>query len=127
MLAGVATIPEARTQDLDGKKSSGKARGLARVPLLRDGPAAWRLLRDREAPFWAKSLVVLSVLYVVWPLDLIPDMVPFITWLDDAGVVILFRVLLHRQLGRYHEPKPEIPAGGREHDGSRSGTDVRVA
>jgi uncharacterized membrane protein YkvA (DUF1232 family) len=123
MLAFVKKTTDARSPNLD-KKVSGKARGLALVPLLRDVPAAWRLLRDKEAALWAKALVVLSVVYCIWPLDLIPDAVPFITWIDDAGVVVLFRILLHRQLGRYHEPKPEIMADVR---GSRSETDVRVA
>jgi len=124
MLADVKKTTDARSQDLASKKVSGKARGLALVPLLRDAPAAWRLLRDREAALWAKALVVLSVVYCIWPLDLIPDAVPFITWIDDVGVVLVFRLLLHRQLGRYHEPKPEIVADVR---GPRSETDVRVA
>ncbi|MDI1483736.1 DUF1232 domain-containing protein [Polyangium sp. y55x31] len=115
---------DARPQKLEGKKVSGKARGLALVPLLRDAPAAWRLLRDREAALWAKALIVLSVVYCVWPLDLVPDAVPFITWIDDAGVVLLFRLILHRQLARYHEPGSEIVTDVR---GPRSGTDVRVA
>ena len=124
MLADVKKTTDARSQDLASKKVSGKARGLALVPLLRDAPAAWRLLRDREAALWAKALVVLSVVYCIWPLDLVPDAVPFITWIDDVGVVLVFRLLLHRQLGRYHEPKPEIVADVR---GPRSETDVRVA
>ncbi|MDI1450839.1 DUF1232 domain-containing protein [Polyangium sp. 6x1] len=115
---------DARPQKLEGKKVSGTARGLALVPLLRDAPAAWRLLCDRDGALWAKALVVLSVVYCIWPLDLVPDAVPFITWIDDAGVVLLFRLILHRQLGRYHEPRPEIAADAR---GSRSEADVRVA
>ncbi|MDI3286224.1 DUF1232 domain-containing protein [Polyangium sp. 15x6] len=124
MLAVVKKTTDLRPQKLEGKKVSGKARGLALVPLLRDAPAAWRLLRDREAALWAKALVVLSVVYCVWPLDLVPDAVPFITWIDDVGVVLLFRLILHRQLGRYHEPREEIVADVR---GPRSGADVRVA
>lgn len=124
MLDVVKKTTDARPLNLDGKKVSGKARGLALVPLLRDAPAAWRLLRDKEAALWAKALIVLSVAYCIWPLDLVPDAVPFITWLDDAGVVLVFRLLLHRQLGRYHEPKPEIVV---DVGGPRSGADVRVA
>jgi uncharacterized membrane protein YkvA (DUF1232 family) len=76
------------------------------VPLVRDVPAAWRLLRDKQGPVWAKILLVTAVAYVIWPLDLIPDAVPLISWIDDMGVVFVLRLVLHRQLVRYREGTP---------------------
>lgn len=99
--------PEARSKRSPGDKTLAKPSRLALLPLLRDFPAAARLLRDKEAPLWPKVLVVLAVVYVVWPADLVPDVVPVLSWVDDMGVVLVLRLLLHREIARYREPKPE--------------------
>jgi len=36
----------------------------------------WRLFRDRRVPILPKALLVLTLVYVVSPLDLVPDFVP---------------------------------------------------
>ena len=36
----------------------------------------------------AKALLVLTIAYVVWPFDVIPDVLPFIGEVDDLGVVL---------------------------------------
>lgn len=59
------------------------------------------MLRDREAPIWAKVLVVAAFAYVLWPLDAVPDLVPWFGWLDDAGLVIVARIILARRLSAY--------------------------
>ncbi len=48
----------------------------------------WRLFRDRRVSVLAKALLVLTIAYVVWPFDLIPDVLPFIGEVDDLGVVL---------------------------------------
>jgi uncharacterized membrane protein YkvA (DUF1232 family) len=48
----------------------------------------WRLFRDRRVSVLAKSLLVLTIAYVVWPFDVIPDVLPFIGEVDDIGVVL---------------------------------------
>ncbi|HXQ21690.1 MAG TPA: YkvA family protein [Candidatus Acidoferrales bacterium] len=48
----------------------------------------WRLLWDRRVSIWPKALLLLSGLYVVSPVDLIPDVIPFFGELDDLVVVI---------------------------------------
>ena len=70
-------------------------------PIVWRLPAAWRLLRDPSARWWEKALLTLAVVYVVMPLDLIPDFEPVLGWLDDAGVVALVAALLGRPLARY--------------------------
>jgi uncharacterized membrane protein YkvA (DUF1232 family) len=123
----VKKSPEARPLPRsDGKKLSGP-RLFALLPFLRDFPAAFRLLRHRGAPLWSKALVVLAVLYVVWPLDLIPDVAPVLTWVDDMGVVLVLRMLLSRQLEKYREPAALAAPDGQEHDGYRSGPGLPVA
>lgn len=55
--------------------------------LARDVVAAVLALRDPDVPFLAKGVSLLSLLYVVMPIDLIPDVIPVIGWLDDLAAV----------------------------------------
>jgi len=48
----------------------------------------WRLFRDRRVSLLPKVLLVLTLVYVVSPLDLIPDFVPVIGEMDDVAVVL---------------------------------------
>jgi uncharacterized membrane protein YkvA (DUF1232 family) len=49
----------------------------------------WAMLRDPRAPRAAKLTALLAVLYVLSPVDLIPDVVPLLGWLDDGVVAML--------------------------------------
>ena len=33
-----------------------------------------------------KAAIGLAVLYLIWPIDLVPDLAPIIGWLDDIGI-----------------------------------------
>jgi len=48
----------------------------------------WRLFRDRRVPILPKALLVLTLVYVVSPLDIIPDFIPVIGEMDDVVVVL---------------------------------------
>jgi uncharacterized membrane protein YkvA (DUF1232 family) len=56
------------------------------MPIFLRPRALWRFFRDRRASRGSKILLVLAIAYVVWPVDLIPDVVPVFGWLDDVGV-----------------------------------------
>jgi uncharacterized membrane protein YkvA (DUF1232 family) len=122
----VNKTPEARPLPRPSGNKLPKPRVFALLPFIRDFPAAWRLVRDRQAPIWSKALVVLSVLYVVWPLDLVPDVVPILSWVDDVGVVLVLRILLHREIEKYREPAALAAPVDREHDGYRSAPGLPV-
>jgi uncharacterized membrane protein YkvA (DUF1232 family) len=47
----------------------------------------WRLFRDSRVSIWPKALLVAALAYVVFPFDLIPDVIPFLGQLDDAVIV----------------------------------------
>lgn len=49
----------------------------------------WAMLRDARTPGAAKLTVLLAVLYVLSPVDLVPDVVPLLGWLDDGVVAVL--------------------------------------
>lgn len=48
-----------------------------------------RLLKDARVPTAEKALFVAAIVYVVMPVDLIPDIFPFIGQVDDLYVVAL--------------------------------------
>ena len=62
-----------------------------------DARLLWRALRHPDAPGWLKLGVIGIVLYVLSPIDLIPDVIPVVGVLDDIVIVPLaIRRLLNR-------------------------------
>jgi uncharacterized membrane protein YkvA (DUF1232 family) len=53
-------------------------------------------LRDPRVPWYAKALGVVIVAYALSPIDLIPDFIPVIGYLDDLVLVPLGLVLMLR-------------------------------
>jgi uncharacterized membrane protein YkvA (DUF1232 family) len=50
----------------------------------------WRLFTDRRVPLHAKAILVGAALYVLDPIDFLPDLLfPFFGMLDDLAVVLL--------------------------------------
>lgn len=49
-------------------------------------------LMDSRAPLPARALAILALVYVVWPFDVIPDVIPVLGWLDDlvAGPLLMW-------------------------------------
>jgi len=54
-----------------------------------DWRALYHFLRDPKADWKPKFFLVLVVLYLIWPLDLVPDLAPVLGWLDDVGFTTL--------------------------------------
>lgn len=86
---------------------------------------AVRLVREPRVSAWLKIVPVLVGLYVVWPIDLVPDLLPVLGQLDDlaiaaAGLDLFVRlcppaaVIFHR----------EAIAGRRRYSPMASGSDV---
>lgn len=46
-----------------------------------------RLMTDSRVPATEKALVAGAVIYAIIPLDLIPDMIPFVGQIDDAYLI----------------------------------------
>jgi uncharacterized membrane protein YkvA (DUF1232 family) len=70
------------------------AYGLRALEVLRHLPQFarlyWRLLRDARVSVWPKALLVVGILYVLSPIDLIPDVLPGIGQVDDVVLLIVF-------------------------------------
>ena len=55
-------------------------------------------MQDRRTGIWARLSVLASVIYLLSPIDLIPDFIPFFGWLDDLVLVPLLLNLAIRLL-----------------------------
>ncbi len=49
----------------------------------------YRLLRDPRVPLFTKVIPFASLVYVILPVDFVPDVIPVLGQLDDLGVVLL--------------------------------------
>ncbi|WP_179990263.1 YkvA family protein [Acinetobacter sp. YH1901141] len=58
--------------------------------------AVWFVARDPETPFMAKLLALLVAAYAISPIDLIPDFIPVLGYLDDLILVPLGIMLVLR-------------------------------
>lgn len=50
-------------------------------------PTLYFAMKHKETPFLAKALATLTVAYALSPIDLIPDFIPVIGYLDDALIL----------------------------------------
>lgn len=76
-------------------------RGLARR-IKRDGVTLWFACRDARTPWWIKGLAAVVVAYALSPIDLVPDFIPVLGYLDDVillpGLIWLVVRLMPEQL-----------------------------
>jgi uncharacterized membrane protein YkvA (DUF1232 family) len=49
----------------------------------------WRLFVDSRVPLWAKALPVGALVYVLWPMDILADVIPGLGQLDDLTIMVL--------------------------------------
>ena len=66
-----------------------------------DVPAIVMALKEKDTPFGAKVLAALTVAYALSPIDLIPDFIPVLGYLDD---LILLPVLISMTVKRIPAP-----------------------
>ncbi len=59
---------------MQGEIISGKSAGAGTQPMPKEG--------------WKRGIIaILAILYILSPLDLLPDIIPVVGWLDDLGVL----------------------------------------
>lgn len=59
----------------------------------------------REIPFWSIAAVVAALLYIINPVDLIPDWIPIIGLVDDAFVLGICLKMIEKDLFQFKEWK----------------------
>ena len=61
--------------------------------MKRDAIAVWIAARDPRTPWHARAIAVVVAAYALSPIDLIPDFVPVLGYLDDL-ILLPFGILL---------------------------------
>ena len=59
----------------------------------------------REIPYWSIAAIVATLLYVLNPADLIPDVIPVVGLLDDALVIAACLAMVEQDLHNYEDWK----------------------
>jgi len=62
--------------------------GLLRT-LLSHLRLAVRLVREPGVPLLTKAVLLLTALYLIWPLDFVPDILPIVGQLDDLTLILV--------------------------------------
>jgi uncharacterized membrane protein YkvA (DUF1232 family) len=52
------------------------------------GWLTWKLLFDKRVPVWMKVVAIAPLIYVISPIDIIPDVFLGLGQLDDIGIVL---------------------------------------
>lgn len=77
-------MTEQKPARLDWSKNLGFLTGIFKQFRL-----VWMLMQDGRVPLWAKAIVPLSLIYLVSPIDIFPDVILGLGQLDDLGVILL--------------------------------------
>lgn len=89
-----------------------QARSWARR-VKRDVLAVWIAARDPRTPSYAKAMAALVAAYALSPIDLIPDFIPVLGYLDDLillplGIMLVVRMIPPELMTEYRERATEI-------------------
>ena len=92
-----------------------------------DVVALWLAARDPRTPWHAKAVAACVAAYALSPIDLIPDFIPVLGYLDDllivpAGILLAVRLIPARLMAEFREE-----ARRRDRPGSRAGMIAIVA
>jgi len=74
---------------------------------LKDVLLCLELIRDyrsgayKDIAFWAIAAMVFGLLYLINPVELIPDVIPVIGYMDDVAVMALILKLVKGELDKY--------------------------
>ncbi|RNL64018.1 DUF1232 domain-containing protein [Zhongshania marina] len=77
------------------------------APYISQVKTLFSLLQDyvkgdyREIPWWSLGSVVTALLYILLPLDAVPDIIPIAGFLDDAVVLKLCLDMVSKDLEKY--------------------------
>ena len=65
-----------------------------------------RYVRSAKVARWKKLLGVVSVAYAILPIDLIPDVIPILGWLDDVGFLAVAFGFIARDMAKHAKEAP---------------------
>ncbi|OGO77582.1 MAG: hypothetical protein A2Y23_11505 [Clostridiales bacterium GWB2_37_7] len=68
---------------------------------MKDIKYFFEYIKDKEVPFLKKGLILGSFLYFILPIDIVPDFIFAMGWLDDAAVAVFIWNAVKTEIGEY--------------------------
>jgi len=70
----------------------------------------WQMIREIRSghykmSFFTLLVLIFTIIYVISPIDLIPDYIPVIGWLDDALMLYLLFMRMNKEVQRFNRFK----------------------
>ncbi len=94
----------------------------------RDAHALYLVARDPRVPWFVKAPALAEAAYAASPIDLIPDFIPVIGYVDDVIIVPLGLVLVIRLIPpEIMEQRRELAAAVQDRPGSKAAAAVIIA
>ncbi|MGJ8687591.1 MAG: YkvA family protein [Spongiibacteraceae bacterium] len=84
------------------------------APYIEQVKTLFSLIQDyvngsyREIPWWSLGSIATTLLYILMPLDAIPDFIPLAGFLDDAVILKLCLDMIGKDLASYRESKSSV-------------------
>ena len=82
-------------ENIDGMKRGKLAEVWDKVMQL------YRFVKDPNAPWGGKSLAIGALIYMISPIDAVPDFTPILGLLDDVGIITAAVTKLASELKKY--------------------------
>ena len=76
-----------------------------KISFAKDIMALYKYMKDPFISWHRKAIVVMGLVYFISPIDTIPDIAPFIGYLDDLGVITAVIKFLGSELIPYYDAK----------------------
>ena len=111
---GAQNVTEKDVENVISKSEEIQKKFSAKGPLARfieDGQLLIAIIKDywsgayRQIPYGSIASMVFTLIYVLNPFDLVPDMLPLIGQLDDVAVMGACLILVEQDLHKYKEWK----------------------
>jgi uncharacterized membrane protein YkvA (DUF1232 family) len=97
-------LSELETEVLAGKVEDKITRNKSRImSFLSHIKALSNYLFDKDVKWYRKSVVAAALIYFVTPIDSIPDLSPFVGFLDDLGVIAAVVKFMGSELKKYYD------------------------
>ena len=75
--------------------------------VMNEARLLWRLFTDQRVSAWTKMIPVAAFLYIVSPIDLVPDFIVGLGQLDDLSILLgglrVFRSMVPEQIVQEHQ------------------------
>jgi len=74
--------------------------------LMKNRKIIWQMLADAfrgdyKLSFFTVIAIGASLIYIIFPLDILPDFIPIVGWIDDGAVIYFLAKRLLREAERY--------------------------